>query len=49
MKRLLSPIHPVVFFDVAIDGLPQGRIGLEVWLISTFLLRRFSDCTDLFA
>lgn len=30
MKRLLSKTHPIVFFDIAIDGAQKGRVALEV-------------------
>lgn len=37
MKRLISKIHPLVFFDVSIDGEARGRVVLEVRFASSFL------------
>jgi hypothetical protein len=30
MKRLVNKFHPIVYLDVAIDGVPRGRVALEV-------------------
>jgi peptidylprolyl isomerase len=31
MKRLLSKTHPIVYFDIAIDGASRGRVALELF------------------